>query len=167
MLLKRGDILLLCSDGLTDLVSDGEILRVIRKNPLAKVPDILIDLVNQRGGHDNTTLILMQMPRKMKTRFGAAPKRRWLVGCLAVLVFLSLLVTAILFGLSGRYRLWFGQETEPVHTATEWFHEATSTVQLTNTLESTATPSEVTVTPAEIGTPGPTITPWPTDTQVP
>lgn len=58
-----GDLLLLCSDGLTNMVSDEEILEILThskemKKSLAK----LIDLANEKGGKDNITasLILLE-----------------------------------------------------------------------------------------------------------
>ena len=62
MRLLPGDRLLLCSDGLTDLVGDAEILEVLRTMQLNRSPAYLIDLANQRGGHDNITVVAMEMP---------------------------------------------------------------------------------------------------------
>lgn len=58
-----GDRLLLCSDGLTDLVQDDEIFGILKKAPLEASPTQLIDLANQRGGHDNITVIIMEVPQ--------------------------------------------------------------------------------------------------------
>ncbi len=58
-----GDRLMLCSDGLTDLVQDAEILDILQTNPLEGIPARLIDLANQRGGHDNITVLLMEVPQ--------------------------------------------------------------------------------------------------------
>lgn len=64
------DILLLCTDGLTDEVEEGEIARLLdsvvgkEDTParLETVADHLIELACQRGGRDNITLILLAMP---------------------------------------------------------------------------------------------------------
>lgn len=61
MPLLEEDQLLLCSDGLSDLVSAEEILNVCQQYPLSDVPRALIDLANARGGHDNITVIILQM----------------------------------------------------------------------------------------------------------
>jgi protein phosphatase len=61
--LLPGDRLLLCSDGLTDLVQDGEILDILRARQLELSPSRLIDLANQRGGHDNITVVVMEIPQ--------------------------------------------------------------------------------------------------------
>jgi PPM family protein phosphatase len=60
--LLPGDVLLLCSDGLTDLVDDPEILEEIETKSLEKALIELEDLANQRGGHDNITIVGLQMP---------------------------------------------------------------------------------------------------------
>lgn len=60
--LQTGDRLLLCSDGLTDLVSDEEILAAFDGGDADLTVDKLIDLANQRGGHDNITIITYEIP---------------------------------------------------------------------------------------------------------
>jgi len=61
--LLPGDILLLCTDGLTDLVWDDEIHKVVVSNPnLEQACQALVDLANERGGHDNITVILVGVP---------------------------------------------------------------------------------------------------------
>ena len=54
-----GDKLLLCSDGLNTMLSDQEILQIIR--PTANLPQAcqqLINAANERGGKDNVTVII-------------------------------------------------------------------------------------------------------------
>lgn len=59
--LKPNQYLLLCTDGLTDLVTTAEILQEIKKSrTLEDAVDQLGMLANRRGGYDNCTLILMQ-----------------------------------------------------------------------------------------------------------
>jgi serine/threonine protein phosphatase PrpC len=61
--LLPGDRLLLCSDGLTDLVQDREILNTLRTRQFELSPARLIELANQRGGHDNITVVAMEVPQ--------------------------------------------------------------------------------------------------------
>lgn len=61
--LLPGDRLMLCTDGLTDLVQDGEILYILRTRQLEMSPPQLIDLANQRGGHDNITVVALEVPQ--------------------------------------------------------------------------------------------------------
>jgi protein phosphatase len=62
MLLKPGDVLMLCTDGLTDLVADGEMLEMLREHTLKEAAKALIDLANERGGHDNITVVMLGIP---------------------------------------------------------------------------------------------------------
>jgi len=62
--LEPGDTVLLCSDGLTDLIWDDEIQQIIHsKRSLKSAAEALISTANERGGHDNITVVLMSMPR--------------------------------------------------------------------------------------------------------
>ena len=57
-----GDIYLLCSDGLTGMVPEEEILRVVTGSDgdLEKACKQLIDAANERGGLDNITAVLIR-----------------------------------------------------------------------------------------------------------
>ena len=64
MALLPDDTLLLCSDGLTDLVWADEIQKTIQEAPSPKVAvQKLVAQANERGGHDNITVILLVMPK--------------------------------------------------------------------------------------------------------
>jgi len=57
--IQLGDLFLLCSDGLTDMVDDGVLREVLSAElPLLQKVDQLVDLANSAGGHDNITVIL-------------------------------------------------------------------------------------------------------------
>ena len=59
--LQRGDILLLCSDGLSGMVRFDEIREVLRSTPEPlEACKILTERANQAGGHDNITVIVAQ-----------------------------------------------------------------------------------------------------------
>lgn len=59
---KKGDILLACSDGLYDEVSDEEIIEVIReKDNMNELAAELIARANKNGGRDNITIITLQI----------------------------------------------------------------------------------------------------------
>jgi len=68
------DLFILCSDGLTDLATDEEILKVALKEPdPQRLTRRLIDLALERGAHDNTTVVtvlLDQVEKKKETSFG-------------------------------------------------------------------------------------------------
>ena len=60
--LRSGDSLLLCSDGLWEMVRNQELLQVLNEHSDAqKICDILIDLANAHGGEDNITAVLVQI----------------------------------------------------------------------------------------------------------
>ena len=54
------DILLLCTDGLTNCLNDEQILEIIRTQTFSSAPQLLIDKANENGGVDNITAVLMQ-----------------------------------------------------------------------------------------------------------
>lgn len=55
---KRGDVLILCSDGLSGQVRAHEIVEVVKRDPdLVAVCKKLIDLANENGGPDNITVV--------------------------------------------------------------------------------------------------------------
>lgn len=62
MAIDPGDTVLLCSDGLSDLVKSDEIGVALRVYAPAKAVDELITLARQRGGHDNITVIVLRLP---------------------------------------------------------------------------------------------------------
>lgn len=70
--IKIGDRFLLCSDGITDMLSDGEIADILsRDTPVAKTVEILVDRALKKGGRDNITVVLceiMEQPRNMFRR---------------------------------------------------------------------------------------------------
>lgn len=62
LVLVPSDVILLCSDGLTDLVSDSEIQAMLAGRSLKQAAEALIDLACQRGGHDNITILMLGVP---------------------------------------------------------------------------------------------------------
>ena len=104
--LLPGDTLLLCSDGLTDLVWDDEILDVVRSSAnLKDASHALVDLANERGGHDNITVVLIGVPKDYKPKVEKEKKTEtnWLpwiiagvVGVFTILVIASILTFNLL-----------------------------------------------------------------------
>ena len=56
---QEGDLYVLCSDGLANLVSTAEIRDVVYDNFLRDAPRKLIHLANERGGDDNITVVVL------------------------------------------------------------------------------------------------------------
>ena len=59
--IQKGDILMMCSDGLTDLLSDEEIQHIISLQPIDKVADILVKTAVVKGGYDNVTAVIVKI----------------------------------------------------------------------------------------------------------
>jgi len=60
---NEGDIFLLCSDGLTSMLSDEIILHIIqkKKSNMQKCAEDLVKAAKANGGHDNITVILVEV----------------------------------------------------------------------------------------------------------
>lgn len=54
-----GDCFVLCSDGMSNYVEADELARVLATTYYRKVPQLLVDIANDRGGDDNITVVLV------------------------------------------------------------------------------------------------------------
>jgi PPM family protein phosphatase len=163
--LHSGDILLLCSDGLTDLVEDHEIWNIVREQPNQTAVKTLIDLANERGGHDNTTIIIIEIPdtygapAAVKAGTGGKlPALPWLaLGCfgLIIVAVVAVFMTWRLGIINRVVSKWYTPTSVP--SATETF--------VPTPLPPTTTPSLTPVPPKP--TLIPTFTPVPTFTVPP
>jgi serine/threonine protein phosphatase PrpC len=64
--LQAGDLYLLCSDGLTDMVDDAEIEAILRDEPPTRAAWRLVDRALANGGRDNITVVLVQILQLMQ-----------------------------------------------------------------------------------------------------
>jgi protein phosphatase len=98
--LLPGDQVFLCCDGLTDLVKDYEIAQVLKQYPLETALDRLIMMANMRGGHDNITALLLQVPREEPVPAAQPAKQKMpgnlVLGILGAAFILSVLVLLFL-----------------------------------------------------------------------
>ena len=63
--LKAGDKILLCTDGLTDMVPDDEIITLLRQDgPPQETCDTLVRSAIANGGQDNVTVVLIPIAKK-------------------------------------------------------------------------------------------------------
>jgi PPM family protein phosphatase len=60
--LLPGDLLLLCTDGLTDVVENEEIIQTVRGLDLQSAAQALVDLACAHKGKDNITVVMMLVP---------------------------------------------------------------------------------------------------------
>ena len=60
--IEEGDVLLLCSDGLTTMIPDDEIARVMREgeSDIETTAQALVDAADAKGGEDNITVLLLK-----------------------------------------------------------------------------------------------------------
>jgi PPM family protein phosphatase len=69
---EKGDLLLLASDGLCDLVTQDEInavlLQAMQTRGVSFACDQLVALANARGGHDNITVVIAQVTEQTEYR---------------------------------------------------------------------------------------------------
>ena len=62
MMFEKGDILLLCSDGLSNKVSKEELIDTLKnERTIDEKATSLINLANDHGGEDNITLIIIEL----------------------------------------------------------------------------------------------------------
>ncbi len=68
-----GDVYLMCSDGLSDMVGDMTIAQILMQanNNMSLAADKLIDTANGNGGHDNISVIIAQVNKTFM------PKNSW------------------------------------------------------------------------------------------
>jgi protein phosphatase len=99
---EPGDCIVLCSDGLSGVIRDEEIARIVNAEAPEEAGETLVRLANERGGPDNITVQLLSIPaanaRSERTGAGAGPDRRspgrgltiaWILAALAAGAFFA------------------------------------------------------------------------------
>lgn len=72
-----GDLLLLCSDGLTDMISSARIISVLATSTsLAEKGKALVDAANDAGGNDNITAVCVVNNKRPKQKPAPLPVER-------------------------------------------------------------------------------------------
>jgi protein phosphatase len=104
--LEPGDRILICSDGLTDLVSDEDIAKALKSNAPANAARSLTSLARSNGGTDNVTVVILEYPPLQAHR---PATRRW-----GKLVYILLLI--ILAAMALALTWWIGWWSIP-----DWF----------------------------------------------
>ena len=73
---RDGDVFLICSDGLTSMISDDEVGSIVRSaSTLDEAADALVRAANQSGGKDNITVILFRLGEGDPAGEPATPER--------------------------------------------------------------------------------------------
>lgn len=73
--LERGDIFVICSDGLTNHVEDWEIMAIANSNPPQRACDFLISLTLDRGATDNVTTVMVRFDNADRNASRPIPSR--------------------------------------------------------------------------------------------
>ena len=59
--MERDGYLLLCSDGLTNMLDNTEILNTLKNNKFENIANEYIKKANSNGGVDNTTVVVIKL----------------------------------------------------------------------------------------------------------
>jgi PPM family protein phosphatase len=95
--LLPGDLLLLCTDGLTDVLENAEIIQTVGGLELEAAAHALVDLACARHGRDNITVIMMLIPagQRQVNQPGRNYGRWLLLGLVALILFILVSVGVI------------------------------------------------------------------------
>jgi PPM family protein phosphatase len=96
--LLPGDLLLLCTDGLTDVVEDAKIEPTVRGLDLRLAAQTLVDMACARGGKDNITVVLLLVPwqdMRLKQEVQTKKERKYWLWGLIGLFLLALFITGL------------------------------------------------------------------------
>ncbi|WP_455387518.1 PP2C family protein-serine/threonine phosphatase [Petrachloros mirabilis] len=154
--LGPGDILLLCTDGLTDLVPDATIREVTSSKSPQDAANRLVDLALQGGGYDNITVMILKVPEPLGAVIAGPLKWQFILAS-PVAMGTLVLGNILLLGLVAFFVL---RTLGPSTAATS-----------TPTIELVIPPSGIRSPAAQAavvgGTSAPTVTPLPTFTPQP
>lgn len=168
--LNPGDIVLISSDGLTDLVEDHEILATFEGKTPQETIDALTLMARQRGGYDNITITALMVPPSASVDPAQVVKPRSnkvvpaLVGGTMLMALLAGLAALVLVAIVAAY---FVLNNPPQPTPTLHPTIAINTATPIPTLTRTPTPQQAILQPdtptalpaTDTRTPAPTFTP--------
>lgn len=141
-----GDRLLLATDGLTGLVPDAEIERILALSPTpGEAVDALIDAALEAGGADNVTVVVSDVEHALRPRRAGAPwwglRALWVVAAFAIVLAAAALThsyarsQAYLIAEDGRVALYQGVPGSFAGVSLSWRSEvSTVTVDLLDPL---------------------------------
>jgi serine/threonine protein phosphatase PrpC len=146
---REGDVLLLCSDGLTGYVEDPELAAIAMEHSPQQAAQLLVDQANVRGGSDNISVVVVSTRPEIfaaPTEIAAKPARKFPL--IPVLAGLAFVVVLAFLGLVLGPRL-----MNPTPTPTPVLETPAAPAALTDTVSVAETPLEQTVTlaPTEAG----------------
>jgi len=97
----RGDRWLLCSDGLTTMVPNDRIESILAANPLpSAAAEALIQAANNAGGHDNISVVIVDITEEYIPRGSTGRGMRWWLKVLALLALVATILLATGWGVT-------------------------------------------------------------------
>ena len=102
-----GDMILLCTDGLTDVLEESDIESTLRGLDPHTAAQALVDLAVSRKGGDNITVVLMHFPRE------DSPKKKNTFWVWLLLGMVVLILYALLLAVAARLVLYFFLPSSP------------------------------------------------------
>jgi protein phosphatase len=154
--LEPGDMVLLCSDGLSDLVPADHILMAASRHDPQVTAEQLVKMARDNGGYDNITVVIMKVPGEVRP-VGAGCLRRVALGVAGIVTLAGVLGVAFLALGNG----FVGGS--PTRTPTVALLSDTPT----NTASITPTGVATTIAPAATLTLAPRLSPTGTDVHTP
>ena len=115
--IERGDRLILCSDGMSGMLPDGDIELIARQSATAQIcTDNLVDAALAAGGSDNVTVVVVdvvddgQYQRARRRR-----KRNAIIGAAAVLAALCIIAAIAVVGVTTSYYVGVNGDTVAIY----------------------------------------------------
>lgn len=160
--LQKGDIFLLCSDGLTDMVEDEDIKKIIEESEDSqKGTQQLINEALKNGGKDNVTVVLVKiqkagrfalLPSTDKGKRKDSQKKKILLACVVILLAALGAAVAILWGSQSKLASTTGNTNKSTNqelsAETAIATSTTKSAQTETTFAITASPTKATTSVA-------------------
>lgn len=74
--ISPGDVFVLCTDGLTDVVKEQDILDVVKKHPEKEVSQILVNMAKDRKSKDNITVVCLKVQGNVSEEAKVSPSKK-------------------------------------------------------------------------------------------
>ena len=169
--LAKGDTVLICSDGLTDMLEEAEVAHLAGNSVPKRAAQRLIAAANKRGGFDNISVVLARVGGKPPAGGGLLAGIRNMTRQQKVIILIGLVLVVAALGTMGALGWWLqsrGEITPVPPAATATVAPATATL-MPGVVDDTPQPtktrpsSQPTSTPAPVSTPTYTPIPPPPD----